>query len=70
VANGVRNRHRRPLRDPQQRETLKSEFVNYRFEVVDERLKREVRDIPIGETGAALVVPHQCALCSQPAEER
>ena len=57
-----------PLRNAQQRETVKSAFVNHGFEVVDERLEREIRDIPIGETDAALVIPHELALGRQPAE--
>ena len=49
---------------------MKPEFVDDRFEVADERLEREIRDVPVREAGAALVVPYQLALCGQPAEER
>jgi hypothetical protein len=46
------------LGNAQERETSKSVFVNDGFEVLNERLERKLRDVTIGETDAALVIPH------------
>jgi hypothetical protein len=70
VTNGVRDRHRRALRDPEEREAVKSASVNHRFEILHERLEGKLWDVTIGETGAALVIPHQRALSGEAAEQR
>jgi hypothetical protein len=68
VSNGIRNRHWRPLRDTEERESVKSACVNHRFEVLNERFEGKRWDVPIGEADAALVIPHERAVCGEVAE--
>ena len=68
MPNRVRDRDRRSLRDTEEREAVESALVNHRFEVLNERLEGKRWDVTIGETDAALVIPHQRALRGEAAE--
>src|SRR5262245_57446547 len=59
MADGINDGHCAALRDAQQGKPLQLSGLDDAFQIANERFKRNVRDIPIGESVAALVVTNE-----------
>ena len=59
MAHRIGDRNSRALQQAHQRETFEPEAVHHRFEIVDIGFERKIRNIPIGEAAAPLIIAHQ-----------
>src|SRR5262249_7578680 len=70
MAHGMDDRDRRALGVAEKRETVETKRVDHGLEIAHEGLERDVRNLPIGKAGSALVVADQAELLRQAAQQR
>jgi hypothetical protein len=69
MAHGIDDRDRGALGVAEKRETVETKRVDHRLEIAHEGLERDVRNVPIGKAGSALVVADQAELLGQAAQQ-
>src|SRR4051812_24363075 len=65
MAACIRNRERSSLRQPNQREFLKSGSIHYGLKILQQASERNVRHIALGQTNSSPIVSQQCVSVRQ-----